>query len=427
MTSDLQQLSEAHLAPAWYLTAPLEVTHGQGPYLHTRDGRRYLDFVAGYGVVSTGHCHPRVVEAAREQVGRLIHVSTSVHNEPLLRLAQRLAGVTPPGLDVMFFSNSGSEAIEAAIKLARIATGRPALIAFRGAFHGRTTGATALTTSKSFYRKGYEPLMSGVYFAPYPTRHRCPGGAPPERCAEACLAELDRLFAHDVQPSQVAAMFVEPVLGEGGYVDPPPEWLRGLRERCDAHGILLVADEIQSGVGRTGKWWAVQHAGVVPDLMCVAKGIASGFPLSAIVGRREIMQAWQPGAHGTTFGGNPVSCAAALATLDVIEAEGLVQNAAARGEQLQAGLRALQADYPVIGDVRGKGLMTGIEFVTADGGPNPQAVEAVKARLLAGGVLISRVGPYNHVLRCAPALVVNAEQIEEFLSVFRGAVDSVAS
>jgi 4-aminobutyrate aminotransferase len=264
-----------------------------------------------------------------------------------------------------------------------------------------------------------------VYFAPYATPFRCPGGAGPENCAQACLDELDRVFVHVIQPSQVAAMFVEPILGEGGYVAPPPEFLQGLRERCDAHGILLVADEIQSGIGRTGKWWGAQHAGVAPDLMCVAKGIASGFPLSAVVGKPEVLGKWGPGSHGTTFGGNPVSCAAALATLDVIEDEKLVENAAARGEQLQAGLRALQADYPFIGDVRGKGLMTGMEFVKADGSPNPEAVEQVKARLLAQRVLISRVGPYNQVLRCAPPLVITEAQIEEFLAAFRVAVEAV--
>ena len=425
MLPDLQSFQEKRLAPAWYLTAPLDVTHGSGVYLYTRDGGRYLDFVAGYGVVSTGHCHPRVVEAAHEQTGRLIHVSMSVYNEPMLRLAERLAGVTPAGLDMMFFGNSGAEAIESAIKLVRLASGRQGIIAFRGAFHGRSTGATALTTSKALYRRGYEPLLPSVYLAPYPTPFRCPGGARPEVCAEACLAELDRLFTHDVQPAQVAGMFVEPILGEGGYVDPPPEFLRGLRERCDRHGILLVADEIQSGVGRTGKWWAMEHAEVTPDVMCVAKGIASGFPLSAVVGRAEVLGTWQPGSHGTTFGGNPVSCAAALATLDVIEGEDLIENAAARGEQLQAGLRALQADYPFIGDVRGKGLMTGIEFVKADGSPNPAAVEQVKARLLAQNVLISRVGTYNHVLRCAPPLVVSEDQVKEFLRAFQAAAEAV--
>ncbi|MBI3762186.1 MAG: aminotransferase class III-fold pyridoxal phosphate-dependent enzyme [Chloroflexi bacterium] len=423
--SNLPSLLSTHLSPAWYLSAPLEVTHGEGCYLYTRDGKRYLDFISGYGVTSTGHCHPRIVEAAREQVGRLIHISMSAFNEPMLRLAERLAEVTPPGLDTMFFSNSGSEAIEAAIKLARIATGRPALIAFQGAFHGRTTGALALTTSKSLYRQGYEPLLPSVYFAPYPAPFRPPNGATRENCAEVCLAELDRMFAHVVSPSQVAAIFVEPILGEGGYIDPPPAFLQGLRRRCDEHGILLVADEIQSGFGRSGKWWAMEHAGVVPDVMCVAKGIASGFPLSAVIGKSEIMRRWQPGAHGTTFGGNPVSCAAALATLDVIESERLVENAAARGEQLQVGLRALGSDYPFVGDVRGKGLMTGIEFVKPDGAPNPEVVEQVKARLLASSVLISRCGPYNQVLRCAPALMISEAEVEDFLSAFGAALDSV--
>jgi 4-aminobutyrate aminotransferase len=421
-----QSLSEKHLAPAWYYTAPLDITHGTGSYLHAADGRRYLDFTCGYGVTSTGHCHPRVVQAAQEQTGKLIHVSTAVYNRVLLRLAERLAGLTPPGLDVFFFHNSGSEAIEAAIKLARRATGRRELIAFQGAFHGRTTGAAALTTSKAFYRSGNGPFMPGISFAPYATPYRCPSGGTRDTCAEACLARLDMMFAQVVEPSQVAAIFVEPILGEGGYIDPPPAFLQGLRQRCDQHGILLVADEIQSGVGRSGRWWAIEHAGVTPDLMTIAKGIASGFPLSALAGKAEIMAHWPPGAHGTTFGGNPVSCAAALATLDVIEAEGLVENAAERGRQLQAGLRALQGDYGMLGDVRGKGLMTGVEFVMPDGSPNPKATEAVKWRCLEGGVLISRCGPHNQTLRLAPPLILSEAEADQFLNVFRAAVDAVA-
>jgi 4-aminobutyrate aminotransferase len=418
--------SERHLAPAWYLTAPLDITHGAGSYLIAADGRRYLDFTCGYGVTSTGHCHPRVVAAAQAQTARLIHVSTAVINRVLLQLAERLAGLTPPGLDMFFFHNSGSEVIEAAVKLARRATGRHELIAFQGAFHGRSTGAAALTTSKAFYRKGNGPFLPGVYFAPYATPFRCPSGGTRETCAEACLARLDALFTQVVDPSQVAAIFVEPILGEGGYIDPPPAFLQGLRQRCDRHGILLVADEIQSGVGRSGRWWAIEHAGVIPDLMTIAKGIASGFPLSALAGRPEIMAHWPPGSHGTTFGGNPVSCAAALATLDVIEAEGLVENAAARGEQLRQGLRALQADYPLLGDVRGRGLMTGVELVHPDGTPNPDATEAIKWRCLEGGVLLSRCGPHNQTLRLAPPLSLNAAEVEQFLEVFRAAVDAVA-
>jgi 4-aminobutyrate aminotransferase len=419
-------ITEKHLAPAWALTAPLDVTHGVGSRLYAADGRAYLDFTSGYGVTSTGHCHPRVVRTVQEQAGRLIHVSTSVVNRVLLQLAERLAGLTPAGLDMMFFHSAGAEAIEAAIKLARRTTGRSELIAFQGAFHGRTTGATALTTSKSFYRAGNGPYFPGVHFAPYATPFRCPSGGTRETCAQACLAHLDEMFATQVEPGQVAAIFVEPILGEGGYVDPPPAFLQGLRQRCDAHGILLVADEIQSGVGRSGKWWAIEHAAVVPDLMTVAKGIASGFPLSVLVGKPEIMSGWPPGAHGTTFGGNPVSCAAALATLDVIEEDGLVENAAARGQQLRAGLRDLQADYGMLGDVRGQGLMTGVEFVRPDGSPSPEATEAVKWRCLQGGVLISRCGPHNQVLRLAPPLVITAEEIDEFLGVFRAAVDAVA-
>jgi 4-aminobutyrate aminotransferase len=418
---------DARLSPAWAYTAPLEISHGEGVYLVAADGRRYLDFTSGFGVTSTGHCHPRVVQAAQAQTGRLIHVSTAVVNTVLLQLAERLAALAPPGLDMVFFHSAGAEAIEAAVKLSRWVTGRGAIIAFQGGFHGRTTGALALTTSKAFYRQGHGPFMPGIHFAPYATPFRCPAGGTRETCAAACLGQLDMLFKQVVDPSQVAAMIVEPILGEGGYIDPPPAFLQGLRERCDRYGILLVADEIQSGVGRSGRWWAVEHAGIVPDLMTVAKGIASGFPLSALVGRADLLGAWPPGAHGTTFGGNPVSCAAALATLDVIEDEGLVANAAARGAQLQAGLRAVQAACPLIGDVRGLGLMTGVEFVhPADGTPNPAAVEAIKWRCLEAGVLLSRCGPYNQTVRLAPPLIVSAAEIDHFLQVFAAAVEAVS-
>lgn len=414
------------LAPAWAYDAPLTITHGEGVYLFAEDGRRYLDFVSGYGVTSTGHCHPRVVQAAQEQVGRLIHASTVFYNTTLLQLAERLVEVLPSGLEMMFFHSAGAEAIEAAIKLARYATGRTEFIAFRGGFHGRTTGALALTSSKAFYRQGHAPFFPGVYIAPYATPYRCPVNGDEDDCPAACLAELDRFFSHLVEPSRVAAMFVEPILGEGGYVDPPPAWLQGLRQRCDDHGILLVADEIQSGVGRSGRWWAIEHADVKPDLMAIAKGIASGFPLSVLVGRSDIMRRWSPGAHGTTFGGNPVASAAALATLAVIEEEKLIENAAERGQQLQSGLRRIQHDYPVIGDVRGKGLMVGVELSHEDSSPAPQMVDAIKESCLKNGVLLSKCGPYNQALRLAPPLIITAPQIDHFLEVFGAAVASTA-
>ncbi len=424
LSSTLQTLSDKYLAPAWYLTAPLSVTHGEGAYLFTEDGRRYLDFACGYAVTSTGHCHPQVVKAAQEQTARLIHISTTVANAVMLRLAEKLATTTPSGLDMMFFHSGGAEVIEAAVKLSRYVTGRTEIIAFRGGFHGRTTGATALTSSKAMYRSKHGPFMPGVHIAPYATPFRCPSGGTAETCVEACLAQLDAMFFHEVDPSQVAAMFVEPILGEGGYIDPPPAFLQGLRQRCDEYGILLVADEIQSGVGRSGKWWAFEHAGIVPDMITVAKGIASGFPLSVLISKREIMSQWPPGAHGTTFGGNPVSCAASLATLQVIEEEGLLENAAVRGNQLQTGLRTLQGQYPVIGDVRGKGLMTGVEFVLPDGRPNAQAVEIVKDYCLEAGILISRCGPYQQTLRLAPPLIITAEQIDRFLEIFAAALET---
>src|SRR5215217_114932 len=313
---------------------------GEGVYLFDEDNRRYLDFTAGIGVTSTGHCHPRVVEAAQRQVATLIHAQyTTVMHRPLLTLVERLGEVLPEGLDRMFFANSGSEAIEAALRLSRQATGRPNVIVFHGSFHGRTIGAASMTTSGTKFRAGFSPIMGGVAVSPFPTAYRY--GWDEQTATEFALRELDYVLATVTAPAETAAFVVEPVLGEGGYVPANTAFMEGLRERAERHGILLVIDEVQTGWGRTGRFWGHDHFGVQPDILVTAKGLASGFPLSAIAAPAELMSKAWPGSQGGTYGGNAVACAAALATLDVIQDKKLVENAAARGEQLKAALSAV--------------------------------------------------------------------------------------
>ncbi|MFI8326765.1 aspartate aminotransferase family protein [Streptomyces sp. NPDC085529] len=410
------------LSPILQQATPVVATHGEGMYLYDADGRRHLDFTAGVGVTNTGHCHPRVVEAVRQQAGRLIHGQyTTVLHDQILTLTERLGEVLPPGLDALFYLNSGSEAVEAALRLARQATGRQNVIVFDGSFHGRTMGAAAMSTAGTRFRAGTGPLMPGVAVAPFP--HAFELGMSEEAAVAYALRGLDRVLATASAPAETAAMFIEPILGEGGYVPAPPGFLAGLRERADRHGILLVADEIQSGFGRTGRFWAHEHsAGVVPDVLITAKGLASGFPLSAIAAPVELMgRAW-PGSQGGTYGGNAVACAAALATLDVIRDEGLVDNAAERGRQLADGLRKTAADVPAIADVRGTGLMLGSEFRRPDGTPDADLAKSVQRAAADLGLLLLTCGVHSQVVRMIPALVVTADQVEEALALWSAAV-----
>ncbi len=409
------------LAPSLSRDWPnLPVHKAEGVYLYGVDGRRYLDFTAGLAVLNTGHCHPRVVEAARQQIGQMIHSAVGITTvEPLLRLAERLIEGLPPQMETFFFGNSGSEAIEGALKLARFVTGRPGFVAFWGSFHGRTLGAASVTTSKSKYRAGYEPLLPSIYFSDFAYCYRCPVGREPNSCSIECLGGIDTLFERAIPPSEVAAFIVEPVQGEAGFVIPPAEFLHRLRRICDEHGILLIFDEIQTGFGRTGQMFAAQTFDVQPDIMAIAKSIASGFPLSAVVASRELMQQWKPGAHSTTFGGNPVACAAGLATLDVIREEDLLANCRKMGARLLAGAQQLKAKYPLIGDVRGIGLMVGLELIIPgqDKTPNPQAVNRLLEECLARGVLLYSAGVHNHVIRIFPPLIVKPEEIDEALHI----------
>ena len=399
---------------------------GEGVHVFDEAGRRFLDFTAGIGVTSTGHCHPRVVEAARRQVGMLIHGQyTTVLHRPLLTLVERLAEVLPPGLDRLFFANSGSEAIEAALRLSRQATGRSNVVVFHGGFHGRTVGAASMTTAGTKFRSGFNPIMGGVHVAPFPDPTHF--GWPVEESTDFALRQLDYLLQTVTAPPDTAAFVVEPVLGEGGYVPGNERFFAGLRERADRHGILLVLDEVQTGWGRTGRFWGGEHFGIRADVLVTAKGMASGFPLSAIAASSELMgRAW-PGSQGGTYGANAVACAAALATLDVITDEKLVQNAAERGDQLRSALDEVASRSDRITDVRGLGLMLGNEFCDADGSPDGATAAAAQQEAARRGLLLLTCGAWGQVVRFVPALVVGPEHVEEAASVWADSVVAVAT
>ena len=420
------QDSSQHLSPVWSRYTDILVDRAEGAYIYASDGRRYLDFTSGIGVTNTGHCHPEVVAAAQKQVGKLIHGQVNiVYHEPLLDLARELLTITPPGLDSFFFSNSGAEAVEAALKLARQATGRPNIIVFQGSFHGRTVGTMSLTTSNTIYRVGYQPLMAGVFVAPYPYTYRF--GWTPAQTTEFCLRELRHLLVTQTAPGETCAVLIEPVLGEGGYVPPPTDFLKGVQQLCSEHDLLFIVDEVQSGFGRTGRWFGHQHYDVQPDVMIMAKGLASGFPLSGIATRPDLMEKWIPGSHGGTYGGNAVSCAAAAATIRVIREENLLENSAQMGQHLVAGLSSMQEKYPAIGDVRGLGLMVAVEFTTAQGEPDTNTAKAVRVECLKRDLMLLTCGPYGNTVRWIPPLIVTQGQIDEALEIFDSALAEVGS
>lgn len=421
------------IPPVWGRITNLVVDHGEGSWLVTPEGDRYLDYTSGIGVTNTGHAHPRVVAAIQAQASKLIHGQQNiVYHEAGLRLYERLSHLLPGGPWSAFLSNSGAEAVEAAVKLARVATGRPVIIGFRYAFHGRIGNAMALTAAKDVYRAAFEPLPGSIYHTAYPYCYRAPGGAhDPAACTCDWEEQLDLLFHQMVYPERVAAIIVEPVIGEGGYLVPPPDFLPRLRELTRRHGILLIADEVQTGFGRTGELFAVRHWDVEPDILVMAKGIASGLPLSGILARTELMERFAPGTHGGTYGGNVVSCAAALATLDVIEEEGLVANARERGAQFLAGLQALAATHPAIGDVRGLGLMLALEFVGPGEGdgrvPDAALTKRVQQECLARRLLVLTAGTSVNVVRIIPPLVTTADEVDLALGVIGEALDAAGA
>jgi 4-aminobutyrate aminotransferase len=406
---------EAWTSTSYIKEYPLVMAGGAGAMAEDVDGNRYIDFMAGIAVTSTGYNHPAVVAAIQEAAGKFLHIcGTDFYFDGFARLAERL-GRSAPGASRkrVFLSNSGTEAVEGAIKLARYHTRRPALIGFHGSFHGRSYGAMSLTSSKAKQRSHFGPFVPEVYHVAYPNPYRTASPDPAASVRES-LGTLEQLFERQLNPEDVAGIFVEPIQGEGGYVIPPIGFLKGLREICDRHGILLVADEVQSGVGRTGKMWACDWEAVEPDILITAKGLGSGMPIGAFIARESVMT-WTAGAHGSTFGGNPVSCAAALATLDIVE--GLLPHVRAMGDRMLAGMRRLQERYPVIGNVRGRGLMIGVEFVKdpATREPHPELVERLTELAFRKGLLL--LGAGKSVIRLAPPLVLDEYDVDTGLGI----------
>lgn len=401
------------LSPSYTRDYPLVAKKGRGAMIEDLDGNTFLDFAAGIAVVATGHCHPDVVAAIQKQAGELIHMSgTDFYYPSMVELAEKLASIAPGNEPKrVYFGNSGTEAVEAAMKLARYHTKREKFIAFYGCFHGRTMGSLSLTASKAVQRKHFGSLLSGVFHAPYPNTYRGIYGGLPDHASADALSYIEaELFRHVVDPEDVAGIFIEPIQGEGGYVAAPKDFLEGLEKLCRKHGIMLIADEVQSGMGRTGKWWAVDHAGIQPDIICVAKGIASGMPLSAIITKASVMD-WKPGAHASTFGGNPVSIAAALATIGLLEREYLT-NSARMGDYILRQLSGWPERHRIVGDVRGKGLMIGIEIVRDQ--KTKERAQDLRNRLIQAafhkGLLVLGAG-YNS-LRLAPPLMIDEVQAD---------------
>jgi 4-aminobutyrate aminotransferase len=415
-----------YVSPSYTRGYPLVIARGEGAVVEDVDGNRFLDCAAGIAVNSTGHSHPDVVRAIVEQAGKFLHMSgTDFYYEPQVRLAEEIASIVPmPGGVKSFFANSGTEANEAAIKLARYHSKRPFLIAFMGSFHGRTLGSLSLTASRAVQRKGFGPTAPGTFHTPYADCYRCPLGLKSDNCAAECLNYLeDQVLVHLVSPDEVAAIVVEPIQGEGGYLVPPKVFHDRLRALTEKHGILLIVDEVQSGMGRTGKMFASEHFGLQPDIMSIAKGIASGLPLGVTAARSTVMD-WTPGAHASTFGGNPVSCAAALATITLLKDQ-LIANAASVGEHLIAGLRELQQRHPLIGDVRGKGLMIGIELVRDHQTKERATTERdrVVDKMFARGVLV--LGAGRNTIRLSPPLVLTKPQADACVQALDGAIGDV--
>jgi 4-aminobutyrate aminotransferase len=413
MSSSIVERHDKVYAPVITWDSDLEIVSGEGAWVTDVEGERYLDFACGISVVNAGHNHPDVVAAARDQLDRLWHAGGAFRYDSLVTAAEKVLAVTPDSIERLFFMNSGAEAVEASIKLARKTTGRQGVVVFRGGFHGRTMGSVTYTTSKAKYRQGYHPLLPSVFVTPFP--HPFHWGMSEEEATEHSLRELELMFAHEVTPGEIAAFLIEPMQGEGGYYPAPKRFLARLRELADEHGILLIHDEIQTGFGRTARWFASEHYGVEPDILLMGKAIANGLPLSAVGARSSILEAWEPGSHGTTFGGNPVACAAAAATVDAIAA--LLPGVEALSERAFDRLTGLKERHATIGDVRGLGLMIGVELVTEGNTPDPQAFAFLADHARESGLLILDCGPYGNVIRFIPPLCVTTVELDQGIDV----------
>lgn len=412
------------VSPSYPRDYPFVMDRGQGAQVWDVDRNRYIDWMAGIAVAATGHSHPKLVKAIQEQAEKFIHISSDYYHESMIRLGERINEIAPMREDVgVFFANSGTEAVEAAIKLARYATKRQRFIGFLGAFHGRSMGSLSFTASKFVQQERFFPTMPGVVHVPFPDPYRPVLDMNREGdYGDTVVDYIERvIFQTILPPDECAAILLEPIQGEGGYVVPPQNFFPRLRELCDKHGIILIADEVQSGVGRTGKWWAIEHWDVEPDIVCIAKGIASGMPLGMMAARQSIMKKWVPGAHGNTYGGNPLSCTAALTTLDLIE-DGMMENAIEQGEFIMDALAEMQVRHPSIGDVRGRGLMIGVEFVQDKTNKQPahQLREDIVHTAFQNGLLLLGCG--RSTIRIAPPLMIQKPLVEEGLEIFENAV-----
>ena len=414
------------LAPVWFHVTDLNVEKGEGVFVHTTDGQKYLDCTSGIAVTSTGHCHPKVVKAIQDQASKFIHAQVNCYSHNLLQpLVDALDEITPKTIDTFFFANSGAEATEGAVKLAKQVTKKPNIIVFNGSFHGRTHMTMAMTTSKTGYRAGHTPMPSGVYITPFPKSI----GTESEREAEidACLAQLDYVLLSQTAPSETAAIIMEPEQGEGGYIPAPKRFMEGVVQRCKANDILFIADEVQAGFGRTGEFFAMEHYGIEPDVLVMAKGIASGFPFAAIGASEDLMSKWPTGSHGSTYGGNIIGCAAALATIEVMQEKGFMQNVRDRGEQLRKGLNELAEEYKVIADVRGFGLMVAAEFIDSEGKPDAARCAAVIQHCREeSNVLMMNAGTWANVIRFMPPLVINEEEMIVVIEAVRLALEATS-
>jgi 4-aminobutyrate aminotransferase len=420
-TTSLQVIERDHksVAPTIYRYTDIAFERGEGVYLYDYEGEKYLDFVAGIATMNVGHCHPAVIEVISDQAKALIHGACHVgYMKPYVDIMEALKAAAPGELKEGkgILVNSGSEAVESGIKLARYVTNRTMILAFTDSFHGRSMGALSLTASNTLYRQRIPSLLTGVHHAPYPYCYRCPlKHKSPETCGLACLNLVEKALQTVVPPDDLAGIVIEPIAGEGGYIVPPDGFLQGLREICDRHGALLIADEVQSGGGRTGKMFSVEHWDVVPDVICLAKSLGGGLPLGAILAKADLIEAWPPAAQGTTFGGNPIACRAGLATLEIIQEENLMENAVKIGDYIQNEFRQAKKELPAIGDVRGKGLMVGVELINADGSPASEMIQEIIKQIGVKGLVLTKCGASS--LRIAPPLIITKGQAKKGVEI----------
>ena len=421
--SDLKKRFDALIAPVIRFDVDLDIVHASGAWVTDSEGERFLDFTCGIGVTNLGHRHPDVVDAVRKQLDQLWHAGSVFRYESLALAAEGLGDVTPEGIERFFFMNSGAEAVEGAIKLARKTSGRQGVVVFRGGFHGRTMGSVSYTTSKANYRQGYHPLLPSVFVTPFP--HPYLYAMTQDEAVDYCLTELHRMFRHEVTPPEIAAFLIEPVQGEGGYYPAGERFLSEIRAIADEHGILLVMDEVQTGFGRTGDWFASSAYGVRADILVLGKGIASGLPLSAVGASADLLDQWPPGSHGTTFGGNPLACAAAAATIEATR--GVLPSVPGLSEHAFRRFRELQAEHPTIGDVRGMGLMIGVELTAADGTPDLHAYRHVKSHAVDNGLLILNCGPEGNIIRFIPPLITTTDELDRGIDILAQGLQSYES